>query len=76
MKRTIIGIVFLFTGVYLFVVIHKVLVDFIPEITSWNTELGQYGQAMINTNSEIPLMISILLFIKGVLILIKEYRGK
>lgn len=73
LKRTVIGITFLFAGIYLFSMSHKFAVQMMPLISEWSTKLGKYGQALYNTGGSVSNKIGILFTFLGVIILLVEY---
>lgn len=73
LKRIIIGIVFLVIGVIVLLTLHAKAVDFGSNLTQWQTYLGQYGQALVDTHSMLPILVSILFIICGTIMLLIEY---
>jgi len=76
MKKTIIGLAFLFLGSLITLKVHFYNLSLIENISCWNSSLGRYNQGLVNNYNVFLFLIGILLFLLGFVILIKEYFQK
>jgi hypothetical protein len=75
MKKIIIGIFFMVLGMSSFLTLHITVINRLDDLVQWRTDWGKYIQILVNTYSTIPWVISILLFIIGlVLITLSKWR--
>ncbi|WP_113675826.1 hypothetical protein [Vallitalea guaymasensis] len=75
MKRIIIGMFFMILGSSSFLALHITVINKLDDLVQWRTGWGKYLQILVNTYSTIPWVISILLFIIGlILIILSKWR--
>ncbi|GMQ64417.1 hypothetical protein [Vallitalea maricola] len=75
MKRIIIGMFFMILGTSSFLTLHITVINKLDDLVQWRTGWGKYLQILVNTYSTIPWVISILLFIIGlILIILSKWR--
>ncbi|HWT76281.1 MAG TPA: hypothetical protein VN258_16395 [Mobilitalea sp.] len=77
MKKTMIGIALLISSVisYVGIIISAAICG--SQLTQWSTDLGKTGTALIeNIILLIPFIISVIIFVIGLVILYHEYHAK
>ena len=73
MKKTIIGIVFLITGVYLVDRSHNFAYQLMPSLASWSPKVGRYWTAVFRTRVWIFYLVGILFVVFGTFVLLREF---
>lgn len=73
MKKVIIGITFILSGLAAYLVMHQNAVNYLPHIGFWDNSLGKFGQALKDTGGLIPAIISICFMVIGIIILAIDY---
>lgn len=72
MKRTLVhtGSAFFIGGTILFGIIHLTIANYLPTMTKWNTPPGKFFEAMNETSTFFPYILSISFMIIGILLLL------
>ncbi len=73
MKKTIIGIVFLITGIYLVDTSHNFAYQLMPSLASWSPKVGRYWTAVFRSRVWIFYLVGILFLVFGILVLLREF---
>lgn len=84
MKRTVIGSVFMVSGIFVTLSLIVIATFYVPEITQWRGSklwfaifgANDMGNAVQSLSVGIPFIIGIILFVMGLLILLIEYFKK
>lgn len=72
MKKLIVGITFIFSGLSIYLIMHQNAVAYLPQVAYWDNSLGKLGQALKDTGGLLSTRISIGLIIVGLILLAFE----
>lgn len=76
MKRVVIGCAFFAVGALCSLAIFIFGAAYIPDVTAYSRDVGRFWTGIIDGHLVFPLILSILLFVGGLVILLAELIGK
>ncbi|MCG8499812.1 MAG: hypothetical protein MJB12_05320 [Firmicutes bacterium] len=74
MKRIVIGITFMLSGLFLYWITHQYAAPMMLSISQESSRFGNYGQALYKTGGIIPNIAGVMFIVLGAVILLKEYK--